>query len=127
RLAGAPRVATDHHVPERHPPLRVHRLPVHVGATVRHTLPRQRIPLTEVDVLRIGPERDDHRKRPRLRWPKHVGHHGLAITERNRHVLLDRKRVAHALTSAPLFTYPARRWVCGQARSAVAFPVSPGS
>jgi hypothetical protein len=62
-----------------------------VSTPRRNAFPGHRIPLAEMNVLRIRPERHDDRKRSGLRRPKHVGEDGRIVAQRNRHVLLDQQ------------------------------------
>ena len=101
RLAGAARVAAHDGVALWHPPLRVHRLPVHVLVLLGETTPRRGIPLAEMHVLRIGPERDDHREGALFRGTEHVREDGAAVANRDRDVLLDAQSMKHHAADSP--------------------------
>jgi hypothetical protein len=74
RLARTAGIDTDHDVALRDPPLRVHGLPVHVGPVLLDLgIEADAIPVLEMDVLRIGPQRDDRRMASFRVGPEHVG------------------------------------------------------
>ena len=90
RFSAAAPVDAHRGVAARHPPFRVHRLPVHVG--VRLFLQRRR--RNPELVLLVRPEIEQRGEAPVVIRPEHVGLEPRAVAHRHVDVLLDQQLVS---------------------------------
>ena len=91
-LAGAACIDPDHDIALGHPPLRIHRLPVHVLAVIAELLPGFEVPVLEVDVFRVGTQRDDGRVLARILRTEDIGPKDASPAQLHGDVLLDEHR-----------------------------------